>query len=113
MLLLEKNLDPILPTTGIVSFTFRSATILFLYSVLANLFTVSCYCCFLHTNKQLLTKIQIYSIAGGWGVGKSSLTTGRIANPAIPAMFASDVVSRIGKRYTNESQARSLDSTAK
>ena len=65
MLLLEKNLDPILPMTEIVSFTFRLATILFLYSVLANLFIVSCYCCFLHTNKQLLIKIQIYSTAGG------------------------------------------------
>ena len=27
------------------------------------------------------------------GVGSSSLTTGRIAKPAIPAMLASDVVS--------------------
>ena len=49
MLLLEKNLDPILPMTEIVSFTFRSATILFLYSVLANLFiTIVSYVFFTH-----------------------------------------------------------------
>ena len=116
MLLLEKNLDPILPMTEIVSFTFRLATILFLYSVLANLFITIVSYVFFYTQTSLCfprTYILTYSIAGGWGVGKSSFTTGRIANPAIPAIFASDVVSRMGRRYTNESQARSLDSTAK
>ena len=65
MLLLEKSLDPILPTTGIVSFTFRSATILFLCSVLANLFIVSLLLLFIPHKQATAFKIQLYSTAGG------------------------------------------------
>ena len=57
--------------------------------------------------------VAVGRIVGGCGVGYVSLTIGRIAKPAIPAILAFSVVSKIGNLNTKESQARSRVSIAK